>query len=404
MPLFKYKTNKKIIVDDKSITTLDNRHREMQLYFSNVENVIIPNILNEKKQLQKMLLDNYDDNDNIACNANQNESICNNGIKNENKNKIPIEKNLEIKDRLAEIKTELRNHKNNIKQYYLNNSKYIFDYFENKKEISTGNNKTKILNSFFKIDNSTERVNELTSMNDNNVKKFLSNIDQSFINVNDFAFQTGTCQHCKSGELIPVEHEGILVCNNCSKYVVYLIENEKPSYKEPPKEACFYAYKRINHFKEIMAQFQAKETTQIPPEVIENIKLQIKKERISLSKFTNSKAKDILKKLGYNKFYEHIPFIKDKLGIKPPTMTPNLEELLCNLFMEIQGPYAKFCPDDRVNFLNYYYTIYKLCELIGQTQFLPYFPLLKDREKQIEQDEIWKKICFELNWEFIPTQ
>ena len=78
MPLFKYKTNKKIIVDDKSITTLDNRHREMQLYFSNVENVIIPNILNEKKQLQKMLLDNYDDNDNIACNANQNESICNN--------------------------------------------------------------------------------------------------------------------------------------------------------------------------------------------------------------------------------------------------------------------------------------------------------------------------------------
>jgi hypothetical protein len=399
MPSFKYKTNKKIIVDDKSITTLDNRHREMQLYFSNVENVVIPNLLNEKKNLQKL----FDKNDNNN-NDNDNDSSGSNGIKNENKIKVPIEKQLEIKDRLAEIKIELRTHKSNIKQYYLNNSKYIFDYFENKKEISNGNNKTKILNSFFKIDTSTERVNELTSMNDNNVKKFLSNIDQSFINVNDFVFQTGTCQHCNNGELIPVEHEGILVCNNCSKYVAYLIENEKPSYKEPPKEACFYAYKRINHFKEIMAQFQAKETTQIPPEVIDNIKLQIKKERISLSKFTNSKAKDILKKLGYNKFYEHIPFIKDKLGIKPPTMTPNLEELLCNLFMEIQGPYAKFCPDDRVNFLNYYYTIYKLCELIGQTQFLPYFPLLKDREKQIEQDEIWKKICFELNWEFIPTQ
>jgi len=399
MPSFKYKTNKKIIVDDKSITTLDNRHREMQLYFSNVENVIIPSLLNEKKKLQKL----FEKNDNNN-NGNNNDSSGSNGIKNENKIKVPIEKQLEIKDRLAEIKIELRTHKSNIKQYYLNNSKYIFDYFENKKEISNGNNKTKILNSFFKIDTSTERVNELTSMNDNNVKKFLSNIDQSFINVNDFVFQTGTCQHCNNGELIPVEHEGILVCNNCSKYVAYLIENEKPSYKEPPKEACFYAYKRINHFKEIMAQFQAKETTQIPPEVIDNIKLQIKKERISLSKFTNSKAKDILKKLGYNKFYEHIPFIKDKLGIKPPTMTPNLEELLCNLFMEIQGPYAKFCPDDRVNFLNYYYTIYKLCELIGQTQFLPYFPLLKDREKQIEQDEIWKKICFELNWEFIPTQ
>jgi hypothetical protein len=441
MPSFKYKTNKKIIVDDKSITTLDNRHREMQLYFSNVENIIIPNLLNEKKTLQKILLETKGhaakghavpfnplpikegSEGNVGSPTIKEGSEGNVGsptIKEGSEGNVGsptikegsegnlgspgIEKKLEIQDRISEIKIELQTHRSNVKQYYLNNSRYIFDYFENKKEISTGNNKTKILNSFFKIDNSTERVNELTSMNDNNVKKFLSNIDQSFINVNDFVFQTGTCQHCKSGELIPVEHEGILVCNNCSKYVVYLIENEKPSYKEPPKEACFYAYKRINHFKEIMAQFQAKETTQIPPEVIENIKLQIKKERISLSKFTNSKAKDILKKLGYNKFYEHIPFIKDKLGIKPPTMTPNLEELLCNLFMEIQGPYAKFCPDDRVNFLNYYYTIYKLCELIGQTQFLPYFPLLKDREKQIEQDEIWKKICFELNWEFIPTQ
>lgn len=380
MPSFKYKTNKKITVDDKSIVTLDNRHKEMQLHFSNVTNIIIPNLLKEKKELTIML--------------NDEEEI----------RKIPIEKQLELKDRFNDVKNTLKTHKNNIKQYYLSNSKYIFDYFENKKEISKGTNKTKILNSFFKINDSADRTNELASINDNNVKKFLSNIDQSFINVNDFVFQTDTCKHCNIGELIPVEHEGILVCNHCSKYVAYLFESEKPSYKEPPKEACFYAYKRINHFKEILAQFQAKETTQIPLEVIDNIKLQIKKERISLSKFTNTKAKDILKKLGYNKFYEHIPYIKDKLGIKPPTMTPQLEEQLCNLFMEIQGPYAKFCPDDRVNFLNYYYTIYKLCELLGQTQFLSYFPLLKDREKQIEQDEIWKKICADLNWEFIPTQ
>ena len=380
MPSFKYKTNKKITVDDKSIVTLDNRHKEMQLHFSNVTNIIIPNLLKEKKELTTIL--------------NDEEEIRN----------IPIEKQLELRDHLNDIKNTLKTHKNNIKQYYLSNSKYIFDYFENKKEISKGTNKTKILNSFFKINDSADRTNELASINDNNVKKFLSNIDQSFINVNDFVFQTDTCKHCNIGELIPVEHEGILVCNNCSKYIAYLFESEKPSYKEPPKEACFYAYKRINHFKEILAQFQAKETTQIPSEVIDSIKLQIKKERISLSKFTNTKAKDILKKLGYNKFYEHIPYIKYKLGIKPPTMTPQLEEQLCNLFMEIQGPYAKYCPDDRVNFLNYYYTIYKLCELLRQTQFLSYFPLLKDREKQIEQDEIWKKIFAELNWEFIPTQ
>jgi hypothetical protein len=107
--------------------------------------------------------------------------------------------------------------------------------------------------------------------------------------------------------------------------------------------------------------------------------------------------------LGYNKYYEHIPFIKDKLGIKPPIMSPELEETLCNLFIELQAPYSKYCPEDRVNFLNYYYTAYKLCELLNEDQYLEHFPMLKDPEKRMEQDEIWKKICMDLDWEYIPT-
>jgi hypothetical protein len=235
------------------------------------------------------------------------------------------------------------------------------------------------------------------------VQKYLSNIDETYIDMNSFVCQTDICQICNKGELIPLEDEGVLICNICFRSIPYLIENEKPSYKEPPKEVCFYAYKRINHFKEILAQFQGKETTQIPCEVVESIKLQIKKERIDLSQISNNKTKEILKKLGYNKYYEHIPFIKDKLGIKPPIMPPELEDTLCNLFIELQSPYSKFCPDDRVNFLNYYYTAYKLCELLGETQYLEHFPMLKDREKRIEQDTIWRKICEELDWEFIST-
>jgi len=257
-------------------------------------------------------------------------------------------------------------------------------------------------NSFFNIENDENSLGSYDK-EQTNVQQYLSNIDESFIDINNFVVQSDICKTCERGEMIMVENEGILVCNQCSYNERYLVDNDKPSYKEPPKEVCFYAYKRINHFREILAQFQAKETTVIPNDVLENIKKQIKRERLVLEQLTNKKAKDILKKLGYNKYYEHIPFIKDKLGIKPPIMRPELEELLCNLFMDIQAPYAKFCPDDRVNFLNYYYTVYKLCELLDQTQFLPYFPMLKDREKRIEQDEIWKKICEELDWEFITT-
>ena len=237
---------------------------------------------------------------------------------------------------------------------------------------------------------------------DTNVQKYLINIDNSFMDINNYTVDYNTCPKC-SGEMIHIDYLGMLVCNNCAYQKRFLADHDKPSYKEPPKEVCFYAYKRINHFREILAQFQAKETTQIPKEVIENIKTQIIKERISFESISNERAKEILKKLGYNKYYEHIPFIKDKLGIKPPIMSPELEDTLCNLFMEIQKPYAKHCPDDRVNFLNYYYVLYKLCELLNENTFLPFFPMLKDPCKRIEQDNIWKKICKELNWEFIAT-
>ena len=382
MPSFKPKNIKKIKVSKKNLVTLDNKHKEFLNEFAVDERDNIPSMREEKSILKSKL---------------ENE-----------KDTLTIEQKMDITDRITEIKENIKSIKNKKKEYFLDNSKYIFDYFENKKNISNGsssssnclNSKNKFIEEFFKINNTNR--NEVNN-NHNIVQKYLTNIDDTYLDVNEFVSQNNICQYCLKGELIPIEDEGLLVCNLCSRNIPYLIENEKPSYKEPPKEVCFYAYKRINHFKEILAQFQGKETTQIPTEVIENIKLQIKKERIEISQINNIKTKEVLKKLGYNKYYEHIPFIKDKLGIKPPIMSQELEETLCNLFIELQAPYSKFCPDDRVNFLNYYYTAYKLCELLGETQYLENFPMLKDREKRIEQDAIWKKICFELNWEFIQT-
>lgn len=376
MPSFKPKNKKTIEINKSSIVTLDNKHEEQSGIFKKNKECLLPNFLNEKK----LLIDNIN-----YCKKNRTKKH---------------DELLELKDRLKEINIKIKSLKKEEKDYYLNNSKYIFTYFESKKNIADGeSSSTKTLNNFFKIDKSKNKCSKDNEI----IQKYLINVDENYIDVNNYIFKTDICSKCNKGELIPFDNEGLLICNHCSINFKYLIDNDKPSYKEPPKEVCFYAYKRINHFREILAQFQAKETTMIPDEVLENIKLQIQKERLEIKHISNKKAKEILKKLGYNKYYEHIPFIKDKLGIRPPVMSSDLEETLCNLFMEIQGPYAKHCPQDRVNFLNYYYTIYKLCELLGQEQFLPYFPMLKDREKRIEQDEIWKLICHDLNWEYIPT-
>ena len=388
MPSFKPKATKKIKFCKKYTTTLDSKHKEFVNEFIKDEFDKIPNLKEEKYTLIKKL---------------------------EQNNNLIIEEIMDIKDRIKEITETIKELKTKKTNYFLNNSKYIFEYFENKKNINNveitnkvvSSNKNQLLFNIFKLKQDTiikDNDKDITeNKNKNLVQKYLSNIDDSFLDMNSFVRETDICQNCYKGEMIPLDDEGVLICNICAVSIPYLIENEKPSYKEPPKEVCFYAYKKINHFKEILAQFQGKETTQIPDEVIEQIQQQIKKERIGLEQLTYYKTKEILKKLGFNKYYEHIAFIKNKLGIKPPVFSPELEDTLCNLFMEIQSPYAKTCPDYRVNFLNYYYVLFKICELLEETQYLHEIPLLKDREKLIEQDETWKKMCVELNWEFITT-
>lgn len=282
--------------------------------------------------------------------------------------------------------------------YFLNNSTELFDYFEAKQNIELNKNPTQMLNSFFfkgAVDHENNKLNS-------SIKEYIRKNNFISSDYNDFVYDDSICNTCLAGEMIKVQHEGVLLCNKCYNTQVFFVDNDKPTYKEPPKEISFYAYKRINHFREVLAQFQAKEATDIPENIINNIRNQIKKERLSLHELSYKKMKSILKKLGYNKYYEHIAFIKNIIGIPPPVMSPKLEETLCSLFMSIQIPYAKYCPKDRANFLNYYYTLYKLCELLGETSYLSKFPMLKEQKKK-EQDEIWKLICKDVGWAFIPT-
>ena len=82
-------------------------------------------------------------------------------------------------------------------------------------------------------------------------------------------------------------------------------------------------------------------------------------------------------------------------------ITNVLQEKLLEMFNDIQGPFEKWCPKNRKNFLSYSYTLYKFFQLIDKNEYLIYFPLLKSREKLFEQENIWKDICKELGWKFL---
>ena len=369
----------------KQINTIDEKHTELLNLFYENETETIPRLIAEKERLKAIIptLQDYQ-----------------------------IDTYMEIRDKILDIKSKIKELKQEKKKYLLDNSKYIFNYFEEKKKISSGDNNQniKILNSFFKIKGKTDETSDINSEKYSQSKKIFQNywrnVNNEVIHIQDYIIPSDICEECRKGELIPQEDEGILICNNneCGKYITYIIDSSKPTNKEPPNEVSYTAYIRLNHFKEILSQFQAKETTQIPEEVIEAIRARIIKERITdMSLINYDKMRDILRKLGLNKYFEHIQYINSIFGIKPPIMNEELHETLCVLFIEIQKPWATHCPANRTNFFNYTYTLYQLCVLLDQTQYLPYIPMMKDREKQLEQDMIWKKVCKDLDWEFFAS-
>ena len=213
-----------------------------------------------------------------------------------------------------------------------------------------------------------------------------------------------SCESC-GNEMIMCLNEANLTCSKCGHQEFILVDSDKPSYKDPPREVCYYAYKKINHFNEWLAQFQAKESTEIPADVYDEILLQLKKERITnMGSLKPTKLREILRKMKCSKYYEHIPHIINRLnGQNAPFMSREDEEKLRHMFREIQPSFKKHCPKGRRNFLSYGYVLYKFCELLEMDEYLACFPLLKNRDKLYLQDKTWQKICDEMKWGFIKT-
>ena len=104
MPSFKPKVIKRNTSGKKNSLTLDNTHKHFLHEFSKDLNDTIPSLQAMKKKLQHDLI-----------------------------NEDRVEEQLELTDSITKITSEIRHLQSKKKEYFLDNSKYIFDYFENKK-------------------------------------------------------------------------------------------------------------------------------------------------------------------------------------------------------------------------------------------------------------------------------
>ena len=204
-----------------------------------------------------------------------------------------------------------------------------------------------------------------------------------------FDVKPNVCRHC-TGETIVMD--GLITCKSCFAQEAYIEPNQIQPHE--PLEISNFAYKRINHFKEILAQFQAKEITTIPPYILDLVEAHE-------GPLSPAVTKQILKDHGLKRYYEHITFINERFGLKPPHIPVEIENQLTAMFIQIQAPYTRHRPESRNNFLAYHFVVKKLFELINFTEFIPLLQVLKDKKKLKEQLNIWRLICIDLGWMFI---
>ena len=147
------------------------------------------------------------------------------------------------------------------------------------------------------------------------------------------------CPKCKSKNNVLDDMTSDLVCVDCG-HAEY-VQSQEVGFKEEQdmERHVVYSYKRENHFNEWVNQFQAKESTSVPSELIQQLREEMKKQRMKdSSELTHRKVREMLKKIHMNKYYEHAPYITTILnGVQPPTRPQALEDRLRLMFGQIQN-------------------------------------------------------------------
>jgi len=372
----KGKKTENIMQNIKESQTLDKKHKEIIKTFQNERN----NMDNITEEINKL---NYKINEMDIFRA-----------------KFTSDE-LKIRAKLLNDKEDLENKKKEITEnfnemdYYDKTGDLIIQYYELRNENKTQIKETKNILEFLgkkKIEKPEGDMNK-ADLFDN----YLKRIEGTRINIDDGTKRIKYCDECNIEKILDYTVSAY-VCQYCGNIEEIILDEDRQIKDYSP-------YRRINHFREWLNQFQAKQSPEINENIYKDIIIELNKNRITnLSNLNKKKMKLILKKLGHNDYYEHIHYIINKLSnLPPPKITRDMEKIFIKMFTKIEGPWEIYKQQGRKNFLSYSYVLYKFCELLELDHLLDCFTLHKDPNKLMENDEIWKKICTHLNWEFINS-
>jgi hypothetical protein len=363
--------------DIKKISTLENKHRQKIKEFE-IEKDSFSSLENKLNEINNEI-DEIDKNREKFTNIEQ-------------------YKRAILLDTKDDVERKLHLLKNNITEmdYYDKTGDILINYY-NIKNIEDDPSESKNILSFLckkkQVDEKPKNKVNKTDL----FEKYCQITEGIRVNPDDGSKRIKYCLECKIEKILNLV-ESSYICPLCGDMEVIIIDEDVQIKDYSP-------YKRLNRFREWLNAFQAKQSPEIDNSIYNEIIDELNKRRITdLSILNREKMRNILKKLKFNYLYEHTHYIINKLtGLPPPKITRDMEKMFIRMFLMIQEPWSKYKPIDRKNFLSYGYVLHKFCELLELDHLLDCFPLHKQLDILMENDCIWKKICTDLNWDFISS-
>ncbi len=363
---------------DKNFSTIENKHRSKIKEFETDKETL----LSKEKELEIINLDieNLDKNRNKFTSVEQNKRALLLDKKDDLIKNIYLLKNnlveMDYYDKIGDVLLDYYNTKNNEDDRVVTESKNILNFLCKKTTINKPMqkiNKSELFEKYCQITEGTR------------------------INIDDGTNRIKYCIECKIEKTLNLT-ESSYICSMCGDMEMIIMDEDVQIKDYSP-------YKRLNRFREWLNAFQAKQSPDIEESIFNDIIDEINKIRITdLSLLNRDKMRSILKKLKYNHLYEHTHYIINKLsGLPPPKITRDMEKMFIRMFLLIQDPWIKYKVAERKNFLSYSYVLHKFCELLELDHLIECFPLHKQLDILMDNDNIWKKICNDLNWDFISS-
>ena len=114
---------------------------------------------------------------------------------------------------------------------------------------------------------------------------------------------------------------------------------------------------------------------------------------------TQRRVRDSLRRLRLRKGYDHVAQITARIsGVRAPRISPETEEQLKNMFLQMQPAFHRHAPKTRTNFLSYSYVLYRCFQILGLHHMLDGLTLLGRRDKLEANDAIFRRMSADLGW------